>query len=383
MAPTSASEGKRVAIIWQSDAFANGIRPPQLKRFLEQRGHDVSMVDTHLLSRASQTPRTLASKLPGWGLRTLALYLIEAAAAMFTRRWVFGRRHLSYYVLIADYRLRRTLLASTLPLDDFDLVICETPYDAGVLTVPTRARTLYDCPAPWADELLFEGRLTDRQHAKLRRLEIGLFERVDHLAFHWESYAQYARERYPISGRNLVKLNFGCTPQAERANHSDPVRVVYLGNLSARFNNPNLLARLAALYPHIDVFGGPPPDPRLGLNYLGYTPSLDVLRNYQAGLITVGSDPLRQYGFSSKHLAYFAYGLPVLVPAWRRRLDLLRGSVPYDEQSFLSIIASLHDEHCWQTISDDAYAQGQRLNWERTLRPLEALVESLPARASS
>jgi hypothetical protein len=336
-----------------------------------------------LLSRASHTPGTLASKLPGRRLRTLALYSTEAAAALFTRRWDFGRRHLSYYVLMADYRLRRALLASSLPLDDFDLVICETPYDAGVLTLPTSARTMYDCPAPWADELLFEGRLTARQHAKLRRLEIGLFERVDHLAFHWESYANYARERYPISGRNLVKLNFGCTPQAERARHADPVRVVYLGNLSARFNNPALLARLAAQYPHIDVFGGPPPDPQLGLNYLGYTPSLDVLRNYQAGLVTCSADPLRQYGFSSKHLAYFAYGLPVLVPAWRRHLDLLRGSIPYDEQNFLSLIESLNDKQSWQTISDDAYSQAQRLDWDQTLRPLEILLSSLPARVSS
>ena len=381
--PTQASDRKRVAIICQTDAFANGIRPPQLKRFLEERGHIVSLVDTALLSRASHTPGTLASKLPGWTPRTIALYATEAALALLTRRWGFGRRHLSYHVLMADHRLRGAILVSSLRLDDFDLVICETPYDAGVLTVPTRARTMYDCPAPWADELIFEGRLTARQHAKLRRLEIGLFERVDHLAFHWESYANYARERYPISGRNLVKLNFGCTPQAERARHADPVRVVYLGNLSARFNNPALLARLASLYPNIDVFGGPPPDPRLGLNYLGYTPSLDVLRGYQVGLVTCSNDPLRQYGFSSKHLAYFSYGLPVLVPAWRRHLDLLQGSIPYDEQNFLSLIESLSDKRRWQTISDDAYAQAKRLDWDQTLRPLETLLGSLPARASS
>jgi hypothetical protein len=378
--PTEAANPKRVAIICQPDAFANAIRPPQIQRFLEQRGHVVSLVDTYWLSRASATPGSLGSKLPRWGLRTLGLYATEVASRLLTRRWGFGRRHLSYYLLLADHRLRRAILTATLPLDDFDLIICETSYDAGVLTAKTKARTMYDCPAPWADELYFEGRLTGRQHAALRRLEADVFERVDYLAFHWESYAHYAREKYPISGRNLWKLDFGCTASPERAQYADPLRIVYLGNLSARFNDPALLSRLAALYPHIDVYGGPPPDPRLGLNYRGYTPSLDVLRTYQVGLVTCSKDALRQYGFSSKHLHYLAYGLPVLAPAWRRHLDLLRGSVPYDEQNFVSVIDSLRDEQQWQAVSDEAYAQAKRLDWDHTLRPLEDMLATLPAR---
>jgi hypothetical protein len=103
--------------------------------------------------------------------------------ALFTRRWTFGRRHLSYYLVLADGSLRRSLLKSLLLLDDFDLVICETPHDAEVLTVATRARTLYDCPTPWADELYFEDRLTERQHQQLRLREAALFESVDYLSF--------------------------------------------------------------------------------------------------------------------------------------------------------------------------------------------------------
>jgi hypothetical protein len=219
----------------------------------------VTLVDTYWLSRASSVPESLASKMPRPRPRTLALYATEVASRLVTRREGFGRRRLSYYFLLADYRLRRAILCASLRLDDFDLVVCETPYDAGALTVPTEARTMYDCPAPWADELYFERRLTDRQHAKLRRLETQLFETVDHLAFHWESYAYYAREKYGISGRNMLRLDFGCTAAPARAQYAEPLRIVYLGNLSAQFNNPTLLARLAALYPHMDVYGGPPP----------------------------------------------------------------------------------------------------------------------------
>ena len=369
------SDARRVLVICQQDAFANGVKPAEILRHLRARGHEVSLVDTYHLSRWDGGPGPLRGKLPAPGARRLALYATEAAALLL-RGWAFGRRNLTYYVLVADHRLRRAILRRSLPLDAFDLVICETVYDAGVLTDAVRARTLYDAPAPWADEVYFDGRLTERQHTKLRRLETRLLEDVDHLAFHWESYARYAVEQYGISGSNLMPLNFGCTPSDERASFGEPPRIVYLGNVSAGFNNPALLARLCALYPHIDVFGGPPPDPGLGLRYLGYTPSLDVLRDYQLGLVTCSTDQLRRDGFSSKHLHYFSYGLPVLVPAWRQHLDLLQGSVTYTEDTFRSVIDELSDKDTWQSHSDTAYAQAERLTWDRTLHPLETLLQN-------
>ncbi|KOU60701.1 hypothetical protein ADK57_29585 [Streptomyces sp. MMG1533] len=377
-APTKARAGKRVLVICQLDAFANGVKPAEIERFLRERGHDAHLVDTYHLSRWARAPGPLGGRLPALSPRKFALYATEAASAVLTRRWDFGRRHLSYYLLVADHRLRRGILKRSLPLDDFDLVICETVYDAGVLACAGSARTLYDAPAPWADEVFFDGRLSARQHAKLRRLETGIFESVDHLALHWESYARYAVERYGISGRNLMPLNFGCTPAKQRAEFAGPPRVVYLGNVSAGFNDPSLLARLSAQYPHIDVFGGPPPDPALGLNYLGYAPSLDVLRNYQLGLVTCSKDPLRRDGFSSKHVQYLSYGLPVLVPSWRRHLDLLRGSVVYTEETFRSAVEGMNDERRWRAASDEAYAQAERLRWDETLRPLEQLLSRDP-----
>jgi hypothetical protein len=367
------SQAKRVLIVCMLDGYANGVRGLEIERFLRRRGHDVRLLDTYSLSRASSDRRSRASKFPGLGFNRAALYGIEAASLLLTRRWKFGRRRFSYYLLRADCRLRRTLLKSLLRLDDFDLVICETPHDAELLTVPTSARTFYDCPTPWADEIFYEGRLTERQHAKLRRWESALFERVDHLAFHWESYARYAVERYGISGRNVITLNWGCTPATERARFNSPPRIAYLGILGGRSRDIPLLSRLSKLYPYIDVYGEPRPDPALGLNYMGYA-SASVLRHYQLGLITSRPDELRLYGFSAKHPLYLAYGLPVLVPASRRHLDLLRGSVPYEEETFLDVIDALGSEAQWRHMSDEAYAQAQQLDWGRTLRPLETLL---------
>jgi hypothetical protein len=365
--------GKRVLVICQLDQYANGVRPLMIEQFLRKHGHDVRLVDTYYLSRASSSRSSFASKLPNPRPRRAALYATEAASRLLTRRWGFGRRLLSYHLLVADRRLRSAILASSLPLDAFDLVICETPYDAGVLTRPTSASTLYDCPTPFADELAFEGRLTDRQHHRLRAWETSLFESVDHLTFFWESYAQYAISSYAISGRNLMTLNYGTEPAPARARFEAPPRIAYIGSLGSRFINLDLLARLSRAYPHIDVFGGPPPNPRLGLHYRGYA-SAEVLRDYQLGLVTCTDDELRRQGFSAKHPLYLSYGLPVLVPAWRRHLDLLRGSVPYTAQTFPSVIDEMNNQKRWQAVSDEAYDQSRRLDWNETLRPLQDLL---------
>lgn len=376
-APT-ASRVRRVLIVAQLDGYANSVRPLAIERFLRERGHDVHLVDTNCLARASSEAGSLGRMLPG-SLRParLTLYANDLASKVLTRRWGFGRRHLSYHVLLADHRLRRRILADRLELDTYDLVICETPYDAGVLTTGTSAETLYDCPNPWADEVFYESRLTDRQLRRFRRWERCFLEGMEHLSFSWESYGRYAREHYGISGRNLLQLNWGCTPSPERSRFADPPRVAYLGSLSSRFIDVPLLARLSRRYPYIDVYGGPPPDPALGLNYRGYA-SPDVLRQYQFGLITCTRDQLRREGFSAKHLHYLAYGLPVLVPEWRRHLDLLRGSVPYTEESFASVIGGLSDEDRWLPVSDEAYEQARRLDWNRTLQPLERLLDERP-----
>ncbi len=380
-ATTERSHGartRRVLILAQLDGYANSVKPLAIERFLRERGHDVLLLDTNCLARASDRPGSVGRMLPGSARPgNLALYANDVASKVLTRRWGFGRRHLSYYVLLADHHLRRRILKAGLRLDDFDLVICETPYDSGVLTSGTSAETVYDCPNPWADEVFDEGRLTRRQHGRFRRWEAGFLESMDNLSFSWESYGRYAMAQYGLSGRNFRQLNWGCTPSPQRARFTGPPRVAYLGSLSSRFIDPALLARLCRRYPYVDVYGGPPPDPALGLPYRGYA-SPDVLAQYQFGLITCTRDLLRQEGFSAKHLHYLAHGLPVLVPGWRRHLDLLRGSVPYTEETFASVIDALSDEAAWRSVSDASYEQARRLDWNLTLQPLEKLLDGSP-----
>jgi hypothetical protein len=370
----------RIVVVCQLDGFANGMKPGEIARFLRARGHDVQLVDTYRLSRASADPaRRVLSRLPGPRPLLWGLYGVEAAGVLARR--IGGRSFLSYSLLTADFRLRRRILRSTLSLEGVDLLICETPHDAGVLLDAGTALRLYDCPTPWADELLYEGRLSRRQHARLRELETRLFETVDRLSFHWESYARYAVEHYGISGDNLLTLNWGCEPKAGRAAPATPARVVYLGSLSSRFIDLPLLGRLTQAYPDLDVYGGPAPDPALGLRYRGYAdPAL--LREYQFGVITCTADPLRRDGFSAKHLEYISYGLPVLVPSWRRNIPPIGGSLPYDEDTFAAVVARHSEPDAWQRASDEAYAQAEQLTWDRTLAPLETLLTDEPAARS-
>ncbi len=363
------SDVKRVLIVGEVDGYANGQKPVEVARHLREQGHHVELVDTLHLSRASSDESSPLRKLPHPAPKRLALYLVQFASLLLTRRWKWGKHHLSYHMIRADLRLRRSILSSSLSLDEFDMIIGEHPIDSELMTVPTSARTLYDCATPWADELHFEGMLTEAQHRRFRRQEAELYEHVDLLSFHWETYASYAITHYGIGGENLLQLNTGCAPARERVGFADPPRVVFLSSLSSNFINLPLLSRLAKLYP-IDVYGGPPPDPSLGLNYLGWA-SPSVLSQYQVGLITCSTDELRREGFSNKTLQYIAHGLPVMVPAWRRHMELIRGCVPYEEDTFLSVIESLGDQAEWQRVSDEAYEQAQELAWERTLKPLD------------
>jgi hypothetical protein len=180
---------------------------------------------------------------------------------------------------------------------------------------------------------------------------------------------------YGLSGDNLMNLRSGCTLVDRRACYASPPRIVYFGSLSSQFINLRLLSALSQLA-EIDVYGAPPTPVALGLNYRGWAPP-DVLADYQFGLITCTDDPLRRAGFSAKHLEYFSYGLPVLVPRWRDDPDLAAGSVPYDESSFAVVIEQASGPAAWQALSDAAFAQAQRYTWDNGLAPIEELLQRL------
>ncbi len=344
--------GMKVALLYTGYANANSVRPLEMTRYLEARGHQVVPVD-----------------LLGFGYnRYLRLREPIASAAM--------RSGLaSGDVLVRPMRRWADIIQrKVLDRERFDAVICLSFPHAYVLTQDLPCVKIYDCPTPAVDELEFSGDYPKSVISALREVELEIYRSSDHVLFHWETYREYVR-KYTYDGDNLVTMAYGCHPKERRASFASPPRAVYLGYLGGYWANLDLLARLSSWGAcDVEVFGFPRPDRRLGLDYRGAAPNTDLLADYQLGLVTCSKDRLRCEGFSAKHLEYISYGLPALVPSWRERLDLIRGSVPYDEASYPEVVARMSDEDEWTRMSDMAYEQSKAFSWDRTLKGLEEMV---------
>jgi hypothetical protein len=339
---------KKILIICALDGFANSVRPSKIEEHLRARGHEVEVVD---ILEAERSRSALRKITPAF-VQQLGSQLLMRRRARRLERLIRQKRP--------------------------DVVICETYTAAYALTKKLPSVTIYDAPLLFADESLFGGRVSRPVNALQRRTELEIFKRVDHLTFHWESYNEYVDENYKgergFTGDNMFVLNWGCTPRPRHAKFASPPRIAYLGSLHGYWVNLPLLVALARQYP-IDVYGGPPPDEKLGLNYCGYAP-LDVLLDYQFGLLTITDDPLRRAGFSAKHLEYVAYGLPVLCPEWRQDRRLANVTIPFTEANFLDQVDRYSNPDSWQEIHEQCIKTASELAWERTLRPLDALIET-------
>ena len=258
-----------------------------------------------------------------------------------------------------------------------DLIIGESQIDSLLFSYNLRMKTFFDCPTPLADEEFFGDQLTKIEYTHFLKQELNIYSNVDYLSFHWQSYGEYVRGgNYNYKKNNIIKFNVGCDIKEKRAQYSKTPRIVYLGYLGGYYIDLELLARLSKVYPYIDVYGSPPPNKLLGLNYIGYA-NPDVVADYQFGLITITKDPLRRKGFSAKHLEYLSYGLPVLVPDWRENLDLIDGSIPYNETNFLDKISEYSNRKSWLDMQKRAITQAKKLSWNETLKPLDNIIKSL------
>jgi hypothetical protein len=232
---------------------------------------------------------------------------------------------------------------------------------------------ILDLPVPFAEERYFAGDLDEKGFDRLHHLEAEIYRSADHLSFHWHTYSEFVQE-HKYTGTNWLALSYGTTVKSVRATHAHEPRIVFLGLLRGEWVNLPLLERLCALYPAIDVYGGPEPTGGLRRNYRGYAPSLDVLADYQFGLTTISDDPLRRRSFSSKHLEYISYGLPVLTPAWRQDELLEPSSIYFTEETFVDQIVATNRPDTWKSMSDSSLDLAATLTWERALRPLGAIV---------
>ena len=374
-----APRGSRVLVVCQPDRFANSVKPSEIADYLKRRhGIDVAIFSTVALGRLGKG--RLSGWLPSLRAREWPLYfceLMHVALGVSPKVKIRAKKWRSL-LLYAILRLRGSLVADLLRHEPYDLVICESNLDASyVLHGKVSGVQMLDLPCPWADELLYAREIDQSGFERISQLERAGYERADYLSFHWHTYVEYVKKnRY--DGPNFFPLSYGAHRKQLRAQFSQPPRIVFLGLLHGEWVNLPLLERLCALYPHIDLYGGPRPPQGLQSHYRGYTPSLDVLANYQFGLITISDDPLRQSSFSSKHLEYISYGLPVLTPEWRHDSLLEPSAISYTEERFLECLESHSTRETWTAKSQAALELSNSLTWASALAPLDELVRDIP-----
>ncbi|MDQ1251993.1 MAG: hypothetical protein QG646_1108 [Euryarchaeota archaeon] len=259
----------------------------------------------------------------------------------------------------------------------YDVVISvESPF-SYVLTKDLGCLKIFSWESSWADELYFESYHNNSidfdRIREIRSKELEICEKSDFVVFPWQSTENYIR-RNIYDGSNFVTLKFGCYPKSNTAQFFFPASIVSVGAMHAHCQNPALLAYLTKISDYaIDIYGSKP-DRRYKLNYKGFASSLDVLYNYQFGLNTISKDIYRQSHFSSRVLAYLAYGLPVLSPDWMQLSHELKGCLPYNEDNFVDLVDKYSERREWEKLSREAYAQACQLNWNNTLSPLERMI---------
>ena len=247
-----------------------------------------------------------------------------------------------------------------------------------VLTKNLDCLKIFSWEAMGADEVYFatnSARTFDfERFRRFREMELEICKNSDYVIFPWETTENYVRKNI-YDGSNFLTIRFGCCPQSKTVSHFFPPSIVSVGGLGAYWTNDELLSHLTDISPYvIDVYGNSQPRKKHRLNYKGFAPSLDVLYNYQFGLNTVSKDAFRRNHFSSRILAYLAYGLPVLSPDWMQLSHELKGCLPYNEDNFVDLVDKYSDRNLWEKLSKDAYAQARDLDWNITLKPLEKLI---------
>ncbi len=365
---------KKVAIITIKDGYANSVRPKEIKYFLENQGLEVELIDTLYSTRMSDDKNNILHKFPNLNYPYVLIFIIGFLIYIQrNKNFAITRKYTQAYLYIWLMKLKAYALKPVIEKGEYDLLICESPMDSYVLTKNLTVKSLNDCPSPWVDELYFSGEISQKGRDQLRSIELQTYSQCDYLAFHWYLYSNYVKKNI-YNGNNIIELNWGCVPKniKDIALYNEKARIIFLGYLGGDWVNLPLLSRLSKLY-NIDVYGGPPPNKKWGLNYKGYAPSTDVIKNYQFGLITISKDKLRSSSFSSKHLEYISYGLPVLTPEWRKDKFLQDVSIYYNEENFLDIIRKYSKEKLWEQMKNRAYNKSKEMTWGKVLKPLDII----------
>lgn len=361
---------KRAIILCHMDAYANSVKPQKLKEFLEAEKYEVDIYSTVKISRLGSGKYT--GYLPGLSFAQCYLYCLEAILFL-SEKWNNQKfkKLATGLVLQRILNLRGILLFKKFAPRKYDLLICEDNFDEGLMEKRVAGVQIFDLPVPFAEEAFYGGGLTEKKYLELKHFEAKLYSKADYLSFHWHTYADYVKQN-KYDGDNFIDIGYGTALKESRARFSAKPKIVFLGYLAGYWVNLPLLEVLSQIYP-IDVYGGPSAA-GLNINYKGYAPTLDMLAEYQFGLVTISDDPLRQHSFSSKQLEYFSYGLPVFAPKWRKDSALDDGTIPYDSEDFLDQIKYYSDSDRWAEKSAAAVRIAEKMTWENAFASLKDVI---------
>ncbi|SAL82263.1 hypothetical protein AWB74_06206 [Caballeronia arvi] len=367
------SGSKRAVIICLQDAFANGIKPKEIESFLKRHGYSsVLIFESGKISRMAKTG--FRRRLPAMQPLKLELYFYEAILALAKRLGSpidrVAKSGLLWRMTLIRGRVLQKVLAEH---DKFDLLICESNPDEAV-TLGDRIATvqILDLPSPFAEELFYGKELNISGYERLKSVEVAAYAAADHLSFHWHTYADFVREK-KYCGDNFLPITYGTHRKTRIARYNEQPKIIFLGYLGGYWVNLELLAQLCKLCPSLDVYGGPEPPADLKINYKGYAPSTDVIADYQFGLVTISNDELRRHSFSSKHLEYISYGVPVLTPAWRKDTALDDSSIYYTTDNFLDQVRCASSVRAWEALHASALRDAARFSWDAALKDLAEL----------
>ncbi len=361
----------KVGILCELDGFANSIRPMKIKKLLEREGYKVELIET------GRTLDLLRYKsISDNPTRIKRINVKRTSKSIIKKRFSEFKKELYPKVLGIELKLRAKLIKRIIKYKDLDILICENGRDYFIINEKLSCLKILDLPAPFIDELFYAGNMSKKRLFRLREIEKRIYSNADLFSLHWHTYADYVKKNI-YNGNNFIELNWGCDlkPKDKLAKFSNKPKIICLGGLGGYWVSLQLLSKLSKIY-DIDVYGGPKPDKKWGLNYKGYAPNLDILSNYQFGLITITKDKLRKSSFSSKHLEYLSYGLPVLTPEWRKDSILDDVSIHYNEDNFLKKVKEFSKKDKWEKMSKKCYEKAKELNWEDNLKPLVNIINN-------
>ena len=337
----------KVAIIATPISGGGNVRARAFKTYLESRNHNVDLITINedFFSKISFFYQRIKSHLTDKepGLMKEIAHRIEKKVKKGNYQAVIGVESLFSYVLTKNL--------------DCLKVFCWEAMGADEVYFASNSSSTFD----------FE------RIRRFREMELEICHHSDYVIFPWETTENYVRKNI-YSGKNFLTVRHGCTPKSKPVSYFFPPSIVSVGGLGAYWSNIELLSNLTRNCSYnIDVYGSPHPQKKYRINYKGFAPSLDVLYNYQFGLNTVSKDIFRRNHFSSRILAYLAYGLPVLSPEWMLLSHELKGCLPYNEDNFADLVYKYSDIENWKKLSQDSFEQATKLDWNITLKPLEKI----------